>query len=79
MQDYLGMLPWFITSLIDSLVSLKRIENLLFQPEIDESNVKTDANLSENGINILIKNAYFGWEKDQNNINLVDSQIDPAY
>ncbi|XP_067934005.1 multidrug resistance-associated protein 1-like [Watersipora subatra] len=65
----MAMLPHIITSLIQTIVSLKRIEKFLSLEELNKNPVETTPNQADA---INLKDCSFAWDKDGETITLQD-------
>ena len=81
-QEPIEDLPIIITSIIDTMIAMKRIEKFLKEKEINKNSIKNCEN-EENAIEI--KNGYFTWgikqkndekKKEDNNSNKSDKDSD---
>ncbi len=61
-QEPIRMIAMIYANLLDSLISMKRIEKFLAQDDIIEENlIKNDEESINNGFDIIIKNCDFSW------------------
>jgi ATP-binding cassette subfamily C (CFTR/MRP) protein 1 len=61
-QEPIRQLAMVYTNILDSLISLKRVEKFLSQADIKEENIiLNDENTIKKGIDILISNGNFSW------------------
>ena len=64
-QGLIKILPNTLDIFVETLISLKRIENFLVLPEVDDSNItKYDDNTMKNNIALQISNGNFTWNKN---------------
>ncbi|CAK5210046.1 unnamed protein product, partial [Aphanomyces euteiches] len=79
LQDAMANLPFSIMSLVQSLISAKRINEVLIMDEFDPANVQTPADASivpaygKDKVVVSIEDGSFGWDADNllfRNINL---------
>ncbi|PAA57843.1 hypothetical protein BOX15_Mlig011089g1 [Macrostomum lignano] len=68
------VLPWTITESVNAYVSIKRIQNFLFEDDIDESSVLKLPS-SPDGNSVEIEGASFGWKRTDSEPLLKDVNI----
>jgi ABC-type bacteriocin/lantibiotic exporter with double-glycine peptidase domain len=77
-QGLIKILPNTLDIFVETLISLKRIENFLELPEVDDSNItKYDDNTMKNNIALQISNGNFTWNKNYIDKNKKIIDINP--
>jgi ABC-type bacteriocin/lantibiotic exporter with double-glycine peptidase domain len=77
-QGLIKILPNTLDIFVETLISLKRIENFLVLPEVDDSNItKYDDNTMKNNIALQISNGNFTWNKNYIDKNKKIIDINP--
>jgi ATP-binding cassette subfamily C (CFTR/MRP) protein 1 len=61
-QEPIRNLPWIFNNILELVVSMKRVEKLLLQDEIDETQIiHDDVTTLSQGISVKIENGNFSW------------------